>query len=104
MTARRGVPPRGPRLGNMPPEMAMVEAVADEIVELLNSVKLTADQAERIAVVASARVCRPRFAVVRGEHVLSMIDGATLGVDDAKLIGIRAIRRARFLQDMRGRP
>lgn len=96
----KGPAPVGSMRGPLPPTTLAV----DDIVRAINLLDLSADEAERIAVIAASRASRPRFATVKREHVLALLDGATITTDEAKLIGLRAIRRARALEDMRKTP
>lgn len=80
------------------------EATTNRIVELLNGVTLTFDQAERIASVAAMHANGRRLTATRREHVLAMIDNATISRDEAKLIAIRALRRAQDLEGVRTGP
>lgn len=92
-------PPRVRRWGQTPGTEMPGEVTTDTIVDMLGKVELTADQSERICVVAASRAKHARTRIVRADHVMAMLEGAHLSRDEAKLIGIRALRRANALEE-----
>lgn len=75
------------------------EEVADRIVSMIVRARLTIEQARRIAMMAAARASAPPQEITKAVHVMAVLDSATITRDEAKLIGIRAIRRAKFIED-----
>lgn len=60
---------------------------------------LTLEQARKIAMMAAARASAPPQEITKAVHVMAVLDSATITRDEAKLIGIRAIRRAKYIED-----
>lgn len=75
------------------------EEVADRIVSMIVRARLTIEQARRIAMMAAARASAPPQEITKAVHVMAVLDSATITRDEAKLIGIRAILRAKYIED-----
>ena len=105
--------PSGPPVGMSPPppsmpavhprsrrhEVETTEEVVARIVGMIVRSNLTLEQARKIAMMAAARASAPPQEITKAVHVMAVLDSATITRDEAKLIGIRAIRRAKHIED-----
>lgn len=80
------------------------EEIVERIVGMINRSSLTLEQARTIARIAAARAQSPAEEIASALHVMEALDRATIDRDEAKLIGIRALRRAQHLEDLKRIP
>lgn len=96
---RKPAPPPAPPRPRLHEFEYSDEEIAARIIGMINRANLTLEQARTIAATAAARASAPPREITQAVHVMAALDRATIDRDEAKLIGIRAIRRAKFIED-----